>query len=162
MLKFEWPLIVPADATVRRLAAATFDIDQYIVALAKAPGLAAGLKPLAGGVTVHVACHARAQNIGRKGVEMLALLPDTPVEVIERCSGHGGTWGMLKETFPVALKVGKPVARVAAKNKSAFLVSECPLAREHILQGIEDLGEETGAIESLQHPVQLIARSYGL
>ena len=93
---------------------------------------------------------------------MLALLPDTPVAVIERCSGHGGTWGILKDNFPVALKVGKPVARQAAKNKSAFLVSECPLAREHIVQGIEDLGEDTAAIEPIQHPVQLIARSYGL
>jgi glycerol-3-phosphate dehydrogenase subunit C len=162
MLKFEWPLILPGEEDVKRLAAATSDISQYVVALAKAPGLARGLKPLAGGVTVHVACHARAQNIGRKGAEMLALLPDTPVQVIERCSGHGGTWGMLKETFPVALEVGKPVARQAAETKSAFLVSECPLAREHILQGIEGLGEETAAIEPVQHPVQLIARSYGL
>jgi glycerol-3-phosphate dehydrogenase subunit C len=54
------------------------------------------------------------------------------------------------------------VARQAAKNKSAFLVSECPLAREHIVQGIEDLGEDSAAIESIQHPIQLIARSYGL
>lgn len=162
MVKFEWPLIVPGDENVKRLAAATFDISQYVVDLAKAPGLAAGLKPLAGGVTIHIACHARALNIGRKGAEMLALLPDTPVEVIERCSGHGGTWGILEDTFPVALKVGKPVARQAAKNKFAFLVSECPLAREHIVQGIEDLGEKTAAIEPIQHPVQLIARSYGL
>jgi glycerol-3-phosphate dehydrogenase subunit C len=162
MVKFEWPLIVPGDEVVKRLAAATSDISQYIVDLAKAPGLAAGLKPLAGGITIHIACHARAQNIGRKGAEMLALLPDTPVEVIERCSGHGGTWGILKDNFSVALKVGKPVARQAAKNKSAFLVSECPLAREHIVQGIEDLGEDSAAIESIQHPIQLIARSYGL
>jgi glycerol-3-phosphate dehydrogenase subunit C len=162
MVKFEWPLIVPDNENVQRLAAATFDISQYIVDLAKEPGLARGLKPLAGGVTVHIACHARAQNIGRKGADMLALLPDTPVQVIERCSGHGGTWGILKDTFPVALKVGKPVARQAAKNKSAFLVSECPLAREHIVQGIEALDHETTAIEPIQHPVQLIARSYGL
>ena len=162
MVKFEWPLIVPDDENVKRLAGATFDISQYVVELAKAPGLAAGLKPLAGGVTIHIACHARAQTIGRKGAEMLALLPDTPVEVIERCSGHGGTWGILKDNFPVALKVGKPVARQAAKNASAFLVSECPLAREHIVQGIEDLGKETAAIEPIQHPIQLIARSYGL
>ena len=162
MVKFEWPLIVPDDENVKRLAAATFDISHYVVELAKAPGLAAGLKPLSGGVTIHIACHARAQNIGRKGAEMLALLPDTPVEVIERCSGHGGTWGILKDNFPVALKVGKPVARQAAKNASAFLVSECPLAREHIVQGIEAVVEETAAIEPIQHPVELIARSYGL
>ena len=31
--------------------------------------------------------------------------------VIERCSGHGGSWGVRKENFEIALKVGKPVAR---------------------------------------------------
>ena len=44
-------------------------------------------------VTVHLACHARAQNMGAKAAEMLRLIPETPVDVIERCSGHGGIWG---------------------------------------------------------------------
>ncbi|HEX3954800.1 MAG TPA: heterodisulfide reductase-related iron-sulfur binding cluster, partial [Stellaceae bacterium] len=31
MLKFEWPLIVPDDAAVKKLAGATFDIAEYVV-----------------------------------------------------------------------------------------------------------------------------------
>ena len=27
---------------------------------------------------------------------MLKLIPDTPVDVIERCSGHGGTFGVVE------------------------------------------------------------------
>ena len=57
-----------------------------------------GLQSLPEGVTVHLPCHARAQNMGPKAAEMLKLIPDTPVDVIERCSGHGGTFGVLKET----------------------------------------------------------------
>jgi hypothetical protein len=50
-------------------------------------------------VTVHLACHARAQNMGPKAAEMLRLIiPDTPIDVIERCSGHGGTFGVVKPT----------------------------------------------------------------
>jgi len=162
MLKFEWPLIVPGDEDIKRLSAATFDITQYVADIAKNEGLADGLKPLEGGVTVHIACHARAQNMGQKGAEMLRLIPETEINVIERCSGHGGSWGIMKETFEVGLKVGKPVARQAAKAASGHVVSECPLARDHILQGIEKLGEATDKVSTAQHPIQLLARAYGL
>ena len=66
MLKFEWPLILPDDPAVKRLSAATFDISEYVVDIARKEGLAPGLSPIEGGVTVHIACHARAQNMGQK------------------------------------------------------------------------------------------------
>ena len=162
MLKFEWPLILPDDDNVKALSGATSDITEYIVDIAKNEGLAEGLRALDGGVTVHIACHSRAQNMGQKGAEMLRLIPDTEVTVIERCSGHGGSWGIMKDTFEVGLKVGKPVARQAAKAANPHLVSECPLARDHILQGIERLGDSVDGVSSAQHPVQLLARAYGL
>ncbi|HEV2551411.1 MAG TPA: heterodisulfide reductase-related iron-sulfur binding cluster [Stellaceae bacterium] len=162
MLKFEWPLISPNDEGIERLAQATFDISEYVVDLAKKAGLAPGLKPLEGGVSLHLACHARAQNMGAKAAEMLRLLPEPDVAVIERCSGHGGSWGVLKENFPVALKVGKPVARQAAKNGKAFVASECPLAATHIVQGMEMLDGETKAPQRAFHPIELFARAYGL
>ena len=110
MLKFEWPLIVPDNDDVKRVAEATFDIDEYVVDIAKKDGLPRRLKPLPEGVTVHLACHARAQNMGPKAAEMLRLIPDTPVDVIERCSGHGGTFGVMKATH-AARDEGRP-ARV--------------------------------------------------
>lgn len=100
--------------------------------------------------------------MGRKAVEMLALVPDTKVSVIERCSGHGGAWGIRKDMFPVALKTGRPVARQAAETKAAFIVSECPLARAHIVQGMERLTGGGPAVEEAQHPIQLIALASGL
>ena len=39
MLKFEWPLIVPDDADVKALAASTYDIDEYVVDIAKKKAL---------------------------------------------------------------------------------------------------------------------------
>jgi len=164
MLKFEWPLIVPEDDAVKRLAAATRDVAEYLVSIAKTEGLAPGMKPLEGGVAVHIACHARAQNMGRKAAEMLRLVPATEVQVVERCSGHGGSWGVMKDNFEVALKIGKPVARDVAKARPGHVVSECPLAREHILQGVERLDGEAdaAAVDAAQHPIQLIAKAYGL
>jgi glycerol-3-phosphate dehydrogenase subunit C len=68
----------------------------------------------------------------------------------------------MKDNFEVALKVGRPVARQVAEKKPAFVVSECPLAREHIVQGAERLDGSATAFGAAQHPIELIARAYGL
>ena len=162
MMKSEWPLIVTGEAGIARIAGATFDISEYVVDIARDVGLADGLKPLDGDVTLHIACHARAQNMGQKARELLELIPGAGVSVIERCSGHGGAWGVMKDNFEVALKVGKPVAREAARNRAAYVVSECPLAREHIVQGMEAQDSTAPAVRDLRHPIQLLARAYGI
>ncbi len=161
MMKFEWPLIVPGDANVKALADAVYDVSEYVVDLARKEGLAPGLQPLEGGITVHIACHSRAQNMGQKATEMLRLLPEADVAVIERCSGHGGSWGVLKENFETAIKVGRPVARQSLKNGKRYVASECPLAGMHIVQGLRKLDPET-AVDRAPHPIELFARAYGL
>jgi glycerol-3-phosphate dehydrogenase subunit C len=156
MLKFEWALILPDDENVKRLAAHVFDIDEYVVDVAKTEGLPENLKPLPEGVTVHLACHARAQNMGPKAAEMLKMIPDTPVDVIERCSGHGGTFGVVKPTHEVAVKVGRPVYRAANAQQRGHIVSDCPLAAQHIVQHTET------PARAPEHPIQIMARAFGL
>jgi glycerol-3-phosphate dehydrogenase subunit C len=92
----------------------------------------------------------------------LRLIPEADVQVIERCSGHGGSWGFKKEYFDTALKVGRPVARQARDGGKAFVTSECPLAGVHIAQGIDRLGGEAAKPQLVGHPIQLLARAYGL
>ena len=161
MFKFEWPLIAPASEAVKKLAKATYDIDEYVVEIAKKNGLPEGMKPVDGGVSVHLACHARAQNIGPKAAEMLKLIPQTKVDVIERCSGHGGTFGVLKPTHEVAMKVGKPAARTANTQGNAHVVSDCPLAAKHLKQGMRAL-DAAAAPSEATHPIELMAKAYGL
>ena len=161
MLKFEWPLILPENEDVKALSSATYDIDEYIVEIAKKEGLVDGLKPLDGGITLHHACHSRAQNFGQKSVEMLKFIPEVDLTVIERCSGHGGSWGMMKDNYETALKVGKPTARQAKKASSTYVASGCPLAAEHILQGMEALDGNKPNVEKATHPIELLAKAYG-
>ncbi len=165
MFKFEWPLIVPDNADVKKLAANTFDIDEYVVDVAKKDGLPEGLSALEDGVTVHLPCHARAQNMGPKAAEMLKMIPDTPVDVIERCSGHGGTFGVLKETHGLAKKIGRPVFRTAATQARGHIASDCPLAGLHILNGAREAAAKEGKelpAKSAEHPIEIFARAYGL
>jgi glycerol-3-phosphate dehydrogenase subunit C len=165
MLKFEWPLIVPENEDVKRLAKAAFDIDEYVIDISKRHGLPEGLKPVAEGVSVHMACHARAQNMGSKAAELIRLIPDTPVDVIERCAGHGGTFGVLKDTHKVAMKVGRPAMKQVAAQARGHVVSDCPLAAKHIMQGAREMAEKEGKTlpaAKPEHPIEILARAYGL
>jgi glycerol-3-phosphate dehydrogenase subunit C len=163
MLKFEWPLMLPESAAVKQLSGATRDIGEYVVGLNRAFGLAPGLTPVPGGVTLHHACHARAQNMGAKSAEMLRLIPETTVNLVERCSGHGGTFGVMKATHHVANKVGRPAVRQIAAKKDETLCSDCPLACKHLGQL---LAAETSAdaheTPVQAHPIEVLARAYGV
>jgi glycerol-3-phosphate dehydrogenase subunit C len=162
MMKFEWPLILPENAAVKRLSAATRDISEYVVELSRAYGLAPGLHPIPGGVTVHHACHARAQNMGAKSAEMLRLLPDTTVNLIERCSGHGGTFGVMKKTHHVARKVGRPTTRQIAGKGAETLCSDCPLACKHLGQLLAaETAAHGKATPRQENPIEVLARAYG-
>jgi glycerol-3-phosphate dehydrogenase subunit C len=163
MMKFEWPLMLPENEAVRALSRATRDISEYVVELNRTMGLFPGLRPVAGGVTLHHACHARAQNMGAKSAEMLRLIPDTAVEVVERCSGHGGTFGVMKETHAVAEKVGRPAARQIAQKGSETLCSDCPLACKHLGQLLSaETAAGPGVTPRQAHPIEIIAQAYGL
>ncbi|HLB06600.1 MAG TPA: heterodisulfide reductase-related iron-sulfur binding cluster [Alphaproteobacteria bacterium] len=167
MMKFEWPLILPEDDAVKRLADQVFDLSEYVVDIARNEGLAPGLKPLPGGITAQVPCHERAQNMGAKSAEMLRLIPETELAVIERCSGHGGTFGVKAATHEVAVRVGKPVARQALERASAYVASACPLAAGHLVEGMDKLESEPGRGPAppragrAHHPIELMALSYG-
>ena len=127
--------------------------------ISKKEGLVEGFGEIDGGVTVHHACHARAQNMGNKARDMLGLIPNIKIDVIERCAGHGGTFGVMKATHGIANKIGKITAKISSKNNNKYLVSDCPLAGKHLKQLEQDnkiLNDEA------LHPIELLAKAYKL
>ncbi len=159
MLKFEWPLLLPNDENIKKLSSNVMDIDEYVVDIANKEGLAEGLKEIDGGVTVHHACHARAQNMGIKARDMLKLIPNVKIDVVERCAGHGGTFGVMKETHDLAIKVGRPTARQIKTKNNKYMASDCPLAGKHLKQLEADTNISN---DEALHPIELVAKSYRL
>ena len=157
MLKFEWPLLLSDNEDVKRLSKNISDIDEYILDISDKEGLAKGLQEIDGGVTVHHACHARAQNMGNKARDMLKLIPNIKVDVVERCAGHGGTFGVMKETHNLALKVGRPTAKEIKNKKNKYMVSDCPLAGKHLKQLEADTNISN---DEALHPIELMAKAY--
>ena len=168
MLKSEWPLLLPENEDIQVVSESTFDISQYVIDISQKEGLVPGLKSINESVFLHVACHARAQNIGNKAHEMLKLIPvsnsdENFLTVMERCSGHGGSWGVMKDNFEIALKVGKPVIQKAIQSKASIVASECPLAVTHIKQGMDFLSSsKEGESPFSRHPIEILAQAYGL
>ena len=127
--------------------------------IANKEGLVDGLKEIDGGVTVHNACHARAQNMGNKARDMLKLIPNIKLDVVERCAGHGGTFGIMKGTHDIANKVGKTTASTVKRKNNKYMASDCPLAGKHIKQ----LADDTNIIcDEAVHPIEIVSKSYGL
>ena len=159
MLKFEWPLLLPKDENIKRLSRHTKDIDEYIVDIHQKEGLAYGISEIDGGVTIHNACHARAQNMGNKARDMLKLIPNIKVDLVEKCAGHGGTFGVMKKTHNIAKKVGKLTAAAIAKKKNKYMASDCPLAGKHLKQ----LEQDTNIVnDEAIHPIEILAKAYRL
>ena len=159
MLKFEWPLLLPNCTNIKKLSLNVMDIDEYIVDISKNEGLAEGLQAIDGGVTVHHACHARAQNMGNKARDMLKLIPEIKIDVVERCAGHGGTFGIMKGTHELANKVGRPTAKQIKNKNNKYMASDCPLAGKHLKQLEKDTNISN---DEALHPIELIAKSYRL
>ena len=159
MLKFEWPLLLPNNDSIKKLSANVMDIDEYVVDIANKEGLAEGLQEIDGGVTVHHACHARAQNMGIKARDMLKLIPNVKIDVVERCAGHGGTFGVMNDTHDLAIKVGRPTARQIKTKNNKYMASDCPLAGKHLKQLEADTNISN---DEALHPIELVAKSYRL
>ena len=159
MIKYEWPLLVPDSEDIKNLSQNTYDICEYLVKFIQENSLSELIKPIDNheSITLHISCHSRAQNIGQKATELLRMIPNLKLDVIERCSGHGGSWGVKKNNFQMALKVGKPVSRKAIQNKNKYIVSECPLAGTHIKQGMDKI--EKNDTKALSHPLEIFIKS---
>lgn len=155
MFKQELPLMFPDDEQVRKVQAAFFDPFEYLYLRHREGALDTEFKRSLGTISYQVPCHLRVQNIGLKARDILSLIPDTTVEVIERCSGHDGTYAVKAETYDNAVKIGRPVARRTDQQKADHFVSDCPMAAAHI-------GHLAESVSEAKHPITLLRQAYGL
>jgi Fe-S oxidoreductase len=156
MYKQELPLMFPEDEDVKAVAAAMFDPFEYLMLRNRDGLLKTDFKQPLGNISYHIPCHLRVQNIGQKTREMLQMVPDTKVSVVERCSGHDGTWGVKSEHFADSMKIGKPVFKQMGASAPDYISSDCAIAARHIEQGMGDTKAQK------QHPLTLIRMAYGL
>jgi Fe-S oxidoreductase len=159
MFKQELPLMFPGDADTQLVKDAMWDPFEYFVARNRDGLLKRDFKHALGNVSYHIPCHSRVQNIGKKTAEILQLVSATQLNIVERCSGHAGTFGVKKEFHRTAMKIGKPVFKAMADNQPDYISSDCQLAGHHIEQGMSEAGLQKA---ELAHPLTLLRKAYGL
>ena len=155
MFKQELPLLFPEDAQVAKVKKAIFDPFEYLLLRHKGGQMKTEFKNQLGKIAYHVPCHLRVQNIGLKTRDVLMMVPGTTVEVIERCSGHDGTYGVKSEFYEDAVKIGRPVVKRIEEAAADYFTSDCPIAGHHLAQG---MGPDAQPIS----PYALLCRAYGI
>ncbi|MGH8272642.1 MAG: heterodisulfide reductase-related iron-sulfur binding cluster [Gammaproteobacteria bacterium] len=157
MYKQELPMIYPGDEAVEKVKNAFFDPFEYLMLRHGEGLLNTEFKQPLGKIVCHASCHQRVQNVGPKTREVLALIPDTEVELIERCSGHDGTYAVKRETYDNAMKIGRPVFRKIIAAEPDYYGSDCPLAGDQLEHGAgKDMGKR------VTHPIAMLRIAYGI
>jgi len=155
MFKQELPLMFPDDGDVQLVKEHTYDPFEYLMLRHKHGKLKTDFNQPLGKVIYQASCHQRVQNIGQKTREALALVPDTTVEIIERCSGHDGTYAVKKEFHAASMKIVRPVANRVKQADADHFGSDCPMAGAHIAHALGQDGKQ-------EHPLSLIRAAYGI
>ena len=154
MFKQELPLMFPDDPNVAKVRAAMYDPFEYLMIRHREGLLKTDFEHELGKVSYQVPCHLRVQNIGLKTRDALQLVPGTAVDVIERCSGHDGTYGVKKKFREMSKKIARPVVNKVDKAGSDHFVSDCPMAAEQIANDTEK--------HTANNPMSLLRKAYGI
>jgi len=150
LLKTEYPSLLKTPEA-QAVADATVDVGDFLLQLLRGKQLARDFKGKMGKVAYHVPCHNKVQNIGFRGRELLKAT-GAELEMVDRCCGMDGTWGMKKEYFEHSLGVAKKaIQEVKDAGESATVVTDCPLAGAQLTQG-------TG--KPAYHPAKILRACY--
>jgi Fe-S oxidoreductase len=153
VLKKEYPMLAPG-ADADKVAHATRDLFEYLVGRHREGTLSTDFQGRGPGcVAYQIPCHLRAQNIGFKTSDVLALIPGTRVRVVERCTAMDGTWAMKKENYELSLVFARRAAgEMEADNPDTF-TTDCSLSALQIeaVRGVKP-----------SHPTRLLREAYGL
>lgn len=157
MWKREYPEIVGGEG-VKKVAERTFDICEYLMRLKRDGALATDFQKKPGRVAYQVPCHLRDQNIGFKSKELMEAA-GAQVEVIEKCSGHDGSWSAKTEFFTLSMTIAKKAVRAIEQAPADVVASDCPLAGVQLDQA--GAAAHAGG-RPTKHPIQILRDAYGL
>lgn len=105
-------------------------------------------------IPYHQPCQVKSQGIGKPAIELMESIPGvTAIESGQACCGIAGTYGLKKEKYEVAQRVGKPLFDMIKDTNPELAACETETCRWQIRKG-------SGA--EVIHPVQLIHAALGL
>jgi len=141
------------DATL--VAEHTYDAAEYLMKVHRGAGTSLDIDftgDVPGTITYHAPCHLRAQNVGLKSRDLL-MLTGAKVTLVQQCSGIDGMWGLRAENDSVSMRISDKLGDVVRQVGGDAVAGDCHLANVVITEQTD---------ETPVHPLQLIARAYGI
>jgi len=142
------------DPDLRVVSERMFDICEYLLALHRRGELRTDFRPVPMTVTYHAPCQQQGHGIGKPALGLFALIPE--LRVIENdatCCGVAGTYGIKKEKYAIAMKVGEGLFAQIRDAAPELAVCDSETCRWHI--------EKATGVPNV-HPVEVLHRAYGL
>jgi Fe-S oxidoreductase len=150
-LKHEYPLLLRTPEA-KELSEKVYEIGDYLFSLNQENLFNKDFKNPMGKIDYHIACHLKSLGVGYKSAALMRMIPNTKVRIVEICSGHDGTFGVKKDTFDMAVSVGKPLFENILNQKADLVVSDCPLAGNFI---------DLNTSRTVKSPIEVLSMAYG-
>jgi glycerol-3-phosphate dehydrogenase subunit C len=142
------------DEEVRLVSERTYDLCEFLLGLHERGELRTDFQPLPLTVPYHAPCQQRGHGIGKPALDLLALVPELNViELDADCCGIAGTYGIKKEKYEIAMRVGDRLFRDVQAVEPDVAACDSETCRWQIVHG--------SGVPAV-HPVELLYRAYGL
>jgi glycerol-3-phosphate dehydrogenase subunit C len=142
------------DADLQVVSGRVFDICEYLLAMHDRGELRTDFAPVPETVVYHAPCQQQGHGIGKPALDLFALVPELQVvESTASCCGVAGTYGLKREKYDIAMRVGDPLFRQIEATAPDRAVCDSETCRWQI--------EGATGVHTV-HPVEVLHRASGL
>jgi glycerol-3-phosphate dehydrogenase subunit C len=142
------------DPDLRDVSGRVFDICEYLLAMHERGELKTDFQPVPETVVYHAPCQQQGHGVGKPALDLMALVPELRVVESEaNCCGVAGTYGLKREKYEIAMKVGAGLFEQIADAAPDRAVCDSETCRWQI---------EKATSVSTVHPVEVLHRASGL
>jgi glycerol-3-phosphate dehydrogenase subunit C len=142
------------DSALKLVSERTYDVCELLLELHHQGELRTDFKPVDEVVAYHAPCQQQGHYMGKPAVELLGLVPGLDLRELDaRCCGIAGTYGLKREKYDIAMKVGADLFAQVGASGAGLVACDSETCRWQI---------EHGTHRPAAHPVELLHRAYGL
>jgi len=140
------------DEDARVVAEATWDICEFLVDLHEQGRLDTRFGRLDEDLPYHAPCQLRSHGIGLPAMDLFELVPGLrAVDMDHDCCGIAGTYGLKREKYEIAMRVGADLFRKIEASGATETACDSETCRWQIASA-------TGT--TVRHPVEILAAAY--
>ncbi len=142
------------DPDLKLVSERTYDVCELLLELHHKGELRTDFSPVEEVVAYHAPCQQQGHFMGKPAVELLSLVPGLELkELNARCCGIAGTYGLKREKYDIAMKVGADLFSQVGASGAGVVACDSETCRWQI---------EHGTDKPSVHPLELLHRAYGL